>query len=64
MNEPEFVRARITDPQAGAPGLADEVWIKAGSLDGRSATPVGVWEVPETGTMPLLARPAFQLEYL
>jgi hypothetical protein len=57
-----FVRARVTDAALCPPGLAQEVWVRAGSLEGKSASVVGVYEVPED--MPPFALPAYGLEYV
>lgn len=62
MAEEGFVRARISDSTLCPPGLAQEVWVRAGSLEGKSATAVGVYEVPEG--MPPFALPAHHLEYV
>jgi hypothetical protein len=60
-DQPEFRRATVLPGAPDIPGLAAGVWVRAGELEGRSAQPVGVYEVPDG--MPPFAIPARFLEY-
>jgi hypothetical protein len=60
-DEPEFRPARLLPGAPDISGLAAALWVRAGSLEGRSASPVGIYEVPDG--MPPFAVPARFLAY-
>lgn len=61
---PELVRARITAPAEEVPALWDrDVWVVAGSLEGKRGQKVGIYENDGPDQMPADALPAAYLEY-